>query len=738
MNQSSIWIACDSACEAPLIVRPFSVSEPVSGKIQITGLGFFALFVNGRPVSDDCLTPVLSDYGPRELRELTYPLNDRFFHRIYYREYDLSPFLQNGENRLEILLGNGWYRQRERIAEGDLSFGDQLRARFEASILCRSGEQVLICSDGSETFVPSHILKSNLFIGETQDFRRLAMPGEPSPVTPLPGDSVPLYLQTCPPDRVIRAITPRFLRVTERGTTIYDAMENITGWVRLRLDGRAGDTVTIRFAENLGPDGELDFTSAGSDYIGRSGQRQIQSDTFISDGQSRICRPRFVWHGFRYFEVEGRVKEPVVEVVHAAVRNVSYFQSDNAALNFLYDAYIRTQLGNMHTGFPSDCPHRERLGYTGDGQVTAESAMLLLDSRSFYEKWIEDILDCQDRVSGHVQHTAPFLGGGGGPGGWGSAIVMVPYAFYRRFDDLSLLSRCYPSMRKWVDYMRAHSDGGLVTREEEGGWCLGDWAAPGENKLPPPFVNTCYFVKALLLLEKVASLLHKPKDARNYLLEAEKAKQAILDRYYSILTGSFCGGIQGADAFALDIGLYDSRTIWNLVAYYRELGQFDTGFLGTPILLDVLFRYGQTDLAFSLMTGSGACSYMTMKNAGATTLWENWDGSGSHNHPMFGAPVYLLFRYILGMRQMENACAYRDIVIAPVFPERLRRAAGTITTDRGELSVSRLRNGHAVTVEIVLPPETNAVFAHGKVSFPLHAGRQQLQLNLLSSRIQSR
>lgn len=735
MNRRSKWITCDADCEAPLICRHFYLSGPAVGKIEVTGLGFFELYVNGQLVSEDRLVPALTDYEPRALQNLTYPLNDRFSHRIYYLTYTLTPYLQEGDNRIELLLGNGWYRQRERTAEGDLAFGDRLKARFEARIRCGKEEMFWLCSDGSETYTPSHIVQSDLFLGETQDFRLLADDAEPRPVEVLPEDGSPLLPQTCPPDRVVRTITPRCLRITPRGTVIYDAMENITGWVSFRLDGGAGETVSIRFAEEISPDGELDFTSTGSEYIGRSGRPQIQSDTFIGDGQPRVCRPHFVYHGFRYFEVEGSARDVTVEVVHAAVKKAALFQSDNQTLNWLFDAYIRTQLGNMHTGVPSDCPHRERLGYTGDGQLTAESAMLLLDSRAFYEKWIGDILDCQNPDTGHVQHTAPFMGGGGGPGGWGSAIVSVPYAYHRLFDDLALLNHCYPSMRKWVDYMRSRSENGLVVREEEGGWCLGDWAATGDEELPAPFVNTCCFVKTLLLLEKIASILRKPKDARDFLLEAEQAKQAILDNYYSILTGSFCGGVQGADAFALDIGLHDSRTLWNLVRRYSSR-QLDTGIIGTPILLETLFRHDQADLACALLTGSER--YAAMKAAGATTLWEHWDGTGSHNHPMFGSPVRLLFSHILGIQQPTTSCAFRDVIINPVFPSLLRRVGGTIRTARGELSVAWRRNGHAVAAEVVLPPETNAVFAHGKSSVPLHEGWQQLQLDLLSGSIQPR
>ena len=151
-------------------------------------------------------------------------------------------------------------------------------------------------------------------------------------------------------------------------------------------------------------------------------------------------------------------------------------------LNWLYEAYIRTQLDNYHGCIPSDCPHRERLGYTGDGQLTAETAMLLLDTKELYRKWYQDILDSQGAETGHIPHTAPFLGGGGGPGGWGCAVYQVPLAWAKIYGDDSLLVQGYDAILRWFDYMDAHSEKGLVVREEEGGWCLGDWCLRHQRK----------------------------------------------------------------------------------------------------------------------------------------------------------------------------------------------------------------------------------------------------------------
>lgn len=704
------WIACGKECETPLIAKEFFLDDPREGVIEITGLGYFELYLNGRRVSDDCLVPALSDYQDRDLTKAAYPIHDKVSHRVYYLRYDVTGFLRPGENRMEVLLGNGWYRQLERYGEGRLEFScDGLLARFAMEVRCGNGETVTVRSDGSETYTPTFITYNNLYIGEIQDARERRLPKEPRAVELVPGPNAPLMLQTCPPDRKIREITPKLIGFNG-SRRIYDAGENISGWVRVRSCQPEGAAVTLRFAEILDEAGELDFGTIGCEYVGLSGRHQIQTDVFIGDGSDCTFEPRFTFHTFRYFEVEGETRELTVVVVHSDVAVTSDFFSGNPGLNWLYEAFIRTQLDNMHGGVPSDCPHRERLGYTGDGQVACEPAMMLLDSRSFYEKWIGDILDCQDPVSGHVQHTTPFMGGGGGPGGWGSAVVIVPYRYYRNFGDWNMLERCYPAMKKWVGYMNAHSEKGLVTSEEPGGWCLGDWAAIDPMAIPEPYVNTCYLVRSLEMMVEIAEVLGLPHEAEDLREEISRKKAAIRGAYYDSETGSFCGGVQGADAFALDIGLdEDPRTLENLCKKYEALGCFDTGFLGTDLLVEVLFRYGKEDLAFRLLSTEKRGGYLWMRDHGATTIWEYFVGKRSQCHPMFGAPVQYLFSEILGIRQEKGSVRYDRVEIAPRIPAGLDHACGRITTPHGEIVVDWCKEGGKVRLAVTVPESLRAV-----------------------------
>jgi len=697
--QGCRWIGGAKESPSPLIIRRFQAKAPRKAQLYITGLGYFHARINGKEVTDHRLQPVCSEYGPRDLEKFQYPLQDTLTYRIYYCTYDVSDLIKDGENVLTVQLGNGWYRQTERSCEGPMAYGDQLKTIFCLSITGAHG-QTRICSDGSEHWKDSEITYNSLYIGETQDLRRKDLPVQP--VELLPPETGMLCPQIGTPDKIIRTISPRLLSQRD-GLSIYDAGENITGVVRLRTRGPAGACIRLQFAENLNSTGDLDFASTGSHYVATSGVAQIQTDVCICSGEEELFEPKFTWHGFRYFSLEGPGCEPEVLVIHSDTPVTGSFRSDSEGLNFLFDAYLRSQLGNMHGSIPSDCPHRERLGYTGDGQVAAAAAMMLLDSREFYRKWIRDIFDGQDISTGHIQHTAPLGGGGGGPVGWGGAAVIVPYRYYKQFGETALIAEFWNGMLRWTDYIQSRMEDGLITNEEPGGWCLGDWATLEKTVIPEPFVNTCLFVRCIDMLEELASILEKEEDLPNLTSLRERCREAIRATYFDDATGSFCGGVQGADAYGLYAGLGDHRTLARLVEKYFGLGAFDTGFIGTDVLLEVLFDRGEQELAWKLLCSEKMGSFLYMKRHGATTIWEHWDGSESHNHPMFGGCVRHLFEGFLGIRQAYGTGGYEQVTVTPCLPTEMDSMEGSLLTPRGRLNVSLKRQEGHIHQEISLP-----------------------------------
>ncbi len=713
---NALWVAAGVDAEAPVIERKFKASGAARANIALSSLGFFKLFINGEHVGNEYFLPSNSIYCKRDFKKITYPIKDEFTYRAYFSEYDISDYLKDGENLLEIKLGGGWYRQTERVAEGNMSFGDSLAAIYSIKIKDSDGERHIV-SDGTELYRESETVYSNLFIGEVIDARR--RPGKAFPVSIIKLASL-LTAEDAPPDRAIRKITPQLIYDSGE-KRIYDAGENISGIAAVKLPPVKDASVRLRFSESL-KGCELDFFSTGSNYICTSGRPQIQEDRFITDGERLEFEPEFVWHAFRYIEAVGDITDITVKVIHSDIKVSGEFRSSSPELNWLHEAYIRTQLDNMHGGVPSDCPHRERLGYTGDGQVSAPAAMLSLDARAFYKKWIRDIFDSQDKSGGHINHTAPFAGGGGGPGGWGMAAITVPYNYYKIYGDLSPAREHFERMRLWVDYLVSRSESGLIVREEPRGWCLGDWLTPEKCIIPEPLVNTCLFIRALHMIEELAEALGS--DGKYFEHIRAAAEDGVIRTYYNPKNGSFADGVQGADAYALYARLGNTATAEALKAKYSSLEAFDTGFIGTDILCEVLFTLNEQDTAFRLITSHAPGGYGYFMDRGLTTLPESWRMEASLCHPMFGAPVRLLYTGILGISIMDAVNG--RIKISPKIPSQIEWASGKIRIKCGDVCVYFKKDGRATEFAITLPKLTEALFEYNGITKELGAGTNEI------------
>ena len=686
---ASSWIAPSYSVDTAVITRSFVLNNDINAKLFITAFGYFEAKINGHPLSKDKFIPVASDYHARDLKDATYEATDKRSYRVYYYEYEIGPLLKSGENTLEINLGGGWYSQSERIAEGRMQYGDRPKCIYTIA-----GSNDKIFSDGNEIWRESEIRSSNIFIGETIDYTYRGLNDKNVITYPHPDETV-FTPEMGVPDGIIRTINPKLI-FSSPNKNVYDIGENISALVTITTNAPYGERYILRFAERIHEDFTLDFTSTGAQYIGASGKNQIMTDEFVTDGKRRIFTPKFVWHAFRYFEIigdTGCIEPPIAEVIHADIPITCDFSSDSEGANFLFDAYIRTQLSNYHGSFPSDCPHRERLGYTGDGQLCAKAAMMLTASEKLYEKWILDILDGQDKVTGHVQHTAPFQGGGGGPGGWCSAIVTVPYTFYKQYGKSDIVKRAIPAMELWITFTASCMENGLVVREKEGGWCLGDWCMKPGAALPEPFVNTCWFVHTLRLYKELTCALgFSPKEE---FLKLENECLSAVRREYSRLSD-----IGAANAYAAWIGI---DTAEKCARYYDKLGCFDTGFLGTDILMEVLFKNGYADVAGKLLASREEGSFLHMKDRGSTTIWERWKIGSSESHPMFGASCRQLFEGILGIVQAEGSECYEKVIISPTLPSSMSYAKGSILTPRGRISVAVRRKDGKVEIDASVP-----------------------------------
>ena len=717
---SAEWVTCESGCTSPVIKGSFFIEKPERAEITVCGLGFFRLWINGREVSEDKFVPVNSQYCKRDLTAFEYPITDELSYRTYAVRYDISKFLVGGENDIRAVLGCGWFAQKKRNAEGYTKYGG-IKLCYKIDAEDRDGKLYTFVSDEKLLWRQSRITENNIYFGEAHDMDlsdELTARDCFKKVIKAPAHETEFFIQDCPADRVTRTIEPK--KLADLGAvSVYDMGENISGYPVVAAT-EDGAYITVRCSEEINADGTLNFDSCDPG--------QIQCDEYRNAKKGEECMPWFTWHGFRYFELTNNAKPVRCEVVHSDCAVTSEFESDSEMLNWLYDAYIRTQLSNMHSGVPSDCPHIERLGYTGDGQLCCEAAMMLLDSQKFYQKWLEDISDCQSTDNGHVQHTAPFMGGGGGPAGWGGAIAVVPYEMYKIYGDRETFRRYLPKILRYFDYLDSRSSGGLVCREEQGGWCLGDWCTPEPIAICEPFVNTALCVKQMLMTKEAAEAIGENETAQMLGRRIEEKRQAILNAYYSPQTGSFIGDVQGANSFATDIGLGGERTYENTRKKYSAADSFDTGIFGTDILTRVLFERGDANTAFRLLISEGKDSFYNMKKQGATTIWENWDGERSHSHPMFGAATRYLFSFILGITQEKTSAGYEHILIAPQIPDGLNYASGHITTVRGKISVTFKRTESEADFYVTVPQR--ARFTYGSdCEFELRDGENHIHID---------
>jgi len=708
------WLMPQKDMDAALFRSTFDAKNGETAKITISGLGFFILYINGQRVGCDEFVPAFSDYHDRPDMVLNYPLNDIWSHRIYCLEYDISKYLCDGENVIGIMVGGGQYYQQLRLAEGTMTFG-RIKVCYKISFEDRE-----VFSDKNAVYCAGFFKKSNLFHGETQDYTSFDRKWNTVNASKRGWEKVKIatapisdyYIQNCPADKVVETLNPELVK-NFGDYSVYKVSKNITGYPVIRT--KSGETATLECAEELYADGNIDNTS-----VGYNEQREIFTVTADKDGE---YHPYFCWFGFQYFSLTNNAEPVEVRVIHADVKVTSSFECSDETLNWFSDTFINTQLCNMHGSIPSDCPHRERLGYTGDGQLTCNAVMTELDSESFYRKWIYDICDCQDRSTGHVQHTAPFMGGGGGPAGWGGAMIVVPYTFYRHYGDKAFLKEVYPNIEKFVEYMESRCENGLVVREEKDGWCLGDWCTPERVVIPEPFVNTTMYIVQLEKFAELAAVLGKSTKKIEKLID--KHREAVREKYYD--GEHYCTGIQGADAFAIQCGIGDENLLEKLCEKYEKNCEFDTGIFGTYILLDVLYRNGKGALATKLLSNKNTVSFETMRRAGATTLWENWNAESSHSHPMFGASTEYLYSDILGIRQEKDSVRFDSIVISPVF-DGLDFAKGHIETPHGKIAVEWKKENGKITVKINLCADVKAEFIYGDFSKKLCTGNNEIIL----------
>ena len=398
---------------APYFRKTFRINKPVKqAKAYICGLGFYEMYLNGERVGDQVLAPAVTNFDRRPLKKMLYFFDDQSNQRVLYNTFDVTSLVQKAENTVGVLLGNGWYNQRDRTVEGCMWY-DTPRLLCQLEIEYTDGSTELVVTDDSWKTTTGPLLHDAIFTGEEYD-ARLELDGwnrngykdsswKKALLVRAPKGS--LHAQLAPHEKIIRILQPVSCEQKDDSTYWYAFPEMISGWAHIKVQGNAGDRIKLRFVgEEKNDFGQVDLYT-------------------LRGGGVEQWEPRFTWHTFRYIEVISRQvrmnKESLVaKVVHTDPQPAGSFSCSNELFNKINEVYLRTQKNNFHGSISSDCPHRERLAYTGDAQVVVESSILSFDMTQFCRKWFDDMGDARNRKSGFVPHTADFGGGVGGPA-WG-------------------------------------------------------------------------------------------------------------------------------------------------------------------------------------------------------------------------------------------------------------------------------------------------------------------------------
>jgi alpha-L-rhamnosidase len=688
---------------APLLRKSIQINKAVvSARAYVTGLGYFEFYVNGSKVSKDVLVPNLTLYGKRPGLENNYisiPDNFREY-RVMYLCYDITEMMKKGENVFGAILGNGFYNAPIRWTQ---SYGSP-RFLGQIYITYADGTEDVILSDTSWKASKSPITMDLVYGGEHYD-ARLEQPGwcsagfadskwEKVVIRHAPEGKMKAHMS--PTDRVMEKLAPMKISTLGEGKYRVDFGQEISGWLHLQnITGESGRKIEIKYISES-PVGD-------NSYILKGGGPESYS-------------ARFTWFPFREVEIsnwpgELKPEQLSAEAVYTNIENTGKFESSDSLFNQINQIWVRSQKDNMHGGIASDCPHRERSPYTGDGQVACITVMHNFDARAFYSKWIQDILGAQNPQTGYVPNGAPWQPGCGGGVAWGAAINIMPWEFYLHYGDTSMLRRNYDGMKGYIRYMLTWTDkDGIMFSQapdtaKPNTWLnLGEWAAAG--KLPPSdLVHTFYLWRCADFTAKTARVLGYTEEEKNYRILAEKIKRAFQNKFYDKEKGTY--GMYGGNVFALEMGVPADQKLKVVAALKSEIdfnaGHLNTGMFGTQFFFEVLARNGMQELAFEVMNQRTAPSYGWWIEQGATTTWEQWNGEGSHNHPMFGGGIVWFYRDLAGMNIDSDQPGYRNIIFKPQPAGDIKFASYSTETPYGVSSVKWEKNTNSFKLDIRIP-----------------------------------
>ena len=716
----------DNPC--PMLRKEFNLKGKVkSARAYVTSLGLYEMEINGKRVGDARFTPGFSS----------------FHKRLQYQIYDIADYLQEGQNAVGVFLADGWYRGHLWFKAKPNIFGRELALLAQIHIEYEDGIVETIGTDSSWQCATGPIRRSDLYYGEVYDARE-EIPGWSEPgceydkwekVKKLDYGKTHLVCSPCGTVKIKEEIQPKRILTTPQGDLVVDLGQNIAGIIQLQVEGERGREITLSYGEELTPEGNFNIKQL--DLLGhqkRAG-RYYQIDRYISRGGRELFEPRFTFHGFRYVKIEGYPGELDLHsikglVIYSDLPVTGDFSCSNPLINQLQHNILWSQKGNF-IDVPSDCPQREKMGWTGDIQIYAPTACFLMDCSGFLVKWLQDLkVDQMD--NGLVPHLIPWLPdypvygrlGVGGSSGWGDACIIVPWILYLYYGDKKILDEMYNVMKKWIGFIQFRSKNYIWSK----GMHWGDWLEPGRKVYyyflpwaPKGYAATPFFAYSSYLLSKIARVLGKENDADYYRDLSEKVKEAYLNKYVK-KDGRVKPSRQGAYVLALIYDMVPQEMRPKLAAHLAKMIEdndyhLDTGFLSTPHLCQVLCDNGYEATAFRILNQDTIPSWLYEVKKGATSIWETWDcikADGmlrkgmSFNHYAFGAIGEWLYRYIAGIGLDEKNPGSKHILLAPHPGGGLTEAQAVYQSPHGEIASSWKLSEGKMAYSITIPINSTA------------------------------
>ena len=708
-------------------------------EIMMTAHGIYSLWIDGQRVGQYELAP-----------EHTYYPN-----QLLYQKYDVTEYLEPGDHVIVVLLADGWYMGRIGFSGEDCQYGNELGLLFQMQLQYEDGSEEIIGSDETFLYEQSAYRYADLFVGECFDETLYCpsfyMPGYQSKSLKqavLSDEGFHnLKEQKNPHIEIIETI-PALKIWKEQDALIVDFGTVLAGRVLMTFQGEPGRKIYIQHSEILDAEGNF-IQNIQEAY-------KNQEDVYIcAERKKVIFHPQFTYHGFRYVKIIGLEPEELfnisAQVLSSRMKKTGEFSCSDERLNQLQRNIYRSQISNM-IAIPTDCPQREKAGWTGDVQVFIKTACFNQDNRSFMERWLADMRAVQ-LEDGQIPIIVPYLEGYKrmfegieSSAGWGDAAIVVPWILYQEYGDNSILEENYEMMCKWINYIRCTAESenpediGACTKEREEhlkyiwntGFHFGDWLTPSVsvdletgtvNMIQSAYatmhiVPTLFYYQSVCLMEKIAAILGKKEEEKCFEDLGNHIKSAFRYEYLDEKR-NIKSDLQGILVLALKFGILNEREEENAIKKLIALidqneGKMDTGFLSTPYIMDVLWKYGEREMVYKFLLSEECPSWLYEIKKGATAIWESWqailpNGKSSQlsmNHYASGCIGDWMYRHIAGIQSME--AGYQKIRISPDYCGPFTWAKGEHISVKGKISCSWKKKGNRIEIWLEIPSCSNA------------------------------